>query len=206
MPRTISVTGKGTVKLDNEKAVISLSVVTRSASVLTATEDNAKKMEAVRNSLESLGIGKENISTSSFYIQQETSYSNGRTILGQYVVSNSINILISSIEKTGQLIDVAVKAGANQFDSLSFSAGETSDAEKQARILALRDAEQKAVTLASTSGCSVGKIISIKERPAITESISNTVLYAEKKENSSTPVSGGKTSVSVNVEVVYEIQ
>ena len=206
VPRTISVTGKGTVKLDNEKAVISLSVVTRSASVLTATEDNAKNMEAVRNSLESLGIGKENISTSSFYIQQETSYSNGRTILGQYVVSNSINILISSIEKTGQLIDVAVKAGANQFDSLSFSAGETSDAEKQARILALRDAEQKAVTLASTSGCSVGKIISIKERPAITESISNTVLYAAKKENSSTPVSGGKTSVSVNVEVVYEIQ
>ena len=33
VPRTISVTGKGTVKLDNEKAVISLSVVTRSASV-----------------------------------------------------------------------------------------------------------------------------------------------------------------------------
>ena len=64
VPRTISVTGKGTVKLDNEKAVISLSVVTRSASVLTATEDNAKKMEAVRNSLESHGIGKENISTS----------------------------------------------------------------------------------------------------------------------------------------------
>ena len=128
-PRTISVTGKGTVKLDNEKAVISLSVVTRSSSVLAATEDNAKKMEAVRNSLETLGIGKENISTSSFYIQQETSYSNGRTILGQYVVSNSINILISSIEKTGQIIDGAVKAGANQFNSISFSAGETSDAE-----------------------------------------------------------------------------
>ncbi|HBP09561.1 MAG TPA: hypothetical protein DD629_04980, partial [Treponema sp.] len=77
VPRTISVTGKGTVKLDNEKAVISLSVVTRSSSVLAATEDNAKKMEAVRNSFEALGIGKENISTSSFYIQQETSYSNG---------------------------------------------------------------------------------------------------------------------------------
>ncbi len=202
-PRTISVTGKGTATLDNEKGVISLSVVTRSANILAATEDNAKRMEAVRNSLEAIGVEKESISTSSFYMQQESSYSNGRKVLGQYVVSNGINIIVPSIEKTGQIIDEAVKSGANQFNSISFSAGETSDAEKQARILALRDAERKAVTLASTSGLSVGKIISIKEQPAIKESAA---VYSAKAEAGSTNVSAGKTSVSVNVEVVYEIQ
>ncbi|MGN0728307.1 SIMPL domain-containing protein [Treponema sp.] len=206
--RTITVAGTGTVDIENQKAVISLSVITRSANILSATEENAKKTEAVQKAVEELGIGKENITTSSFHIQQESSYSNGRTILGQYVVSNSLNILIPSIEKTGPVIDGAVRAGANQFRSLTFSAGETTDAEKQARILALRNAEQKAVTLASTSGCSVAKILSIKESPAFLSEASSNLMYSDIQtaKGYSTPVSGGKTSVSVNVEVVYEIQ
>lgn len=204
--RTVSVTGTGEVKVENEKAEISLSVLTRSSDVVQASEENARKMEAVQKALIDSGISRNGIQTSGFHINQETSYVNGRTVLGQYAVSNRITVSVSPIEKTGEVINAAIKAGANRFDSVSFSAVKTEDAEKQARILALRDAGQKAATLVSTSGASLGNIISIREVSSHSGgALNNSVAFA-RSEGAATPVSGGITSVSVTVEAVYEIQ
>lgn len=204
--RTVSVTGTGEVKVENEKAEISLSVLTRSNDILQASEENARKMEAVQKAVIDAGISRNGIQTSGFHINQETSYVNGRTILGQYTVSNRIKISVGQIEKTGAVIDAAIKAGANKFDSVSFSAVKTEDAEKQARILALRNAEQKAATLVSTSGAALGQIVSVKEVSSYSGSVLNNSVAFARTEGAATPVSGGITSVSVTVEAVYEIQ
>ncbi len=205
--RTISVTGTGEVKLENEKSVISLSVQTRNAEVVKASEENSQKMEKVYQALMEKGIDRSSIQTADFYITQESSYVNGKNIPGLYLVSNRIKVSVSDAEKTGIIIDAAIHAGANKFDSLEFQTGRTEDAEKQARILAIRNAEQKALTLVSTSGNTLGKVVSISENSAGRGRMTaNAVMLKAEATDYAAPVSAGTSSVSVNVSVVYEIQ
>ena len=102
------------------------------------------------------------------------------------------------------IIDAAIKAGANQMNSLSYSAGDTSEAEKQARILAARDADQKANVLVSASGLTLGQVINIQEHQGGYATVKNDAMY--KTDLRSTPISGGSSSVSVSVDVTYELQ
>lgn len=206
--RTITVSAQGSVEVKNALASISVSVVTRNDDVLSATKENSQKMDAVRSALIAMGLDGTKIVTIDFSIWQETSYENGRTVYGQYQVTNSANITSPSIDKVGEIIDAAVRAGANRFNSIGFSSQDTREAEKEARLLALRAAEEKALTLATASGCELGKVVSIAESPSRYATVQNNRFMSDEAgaAEAYTPISGGQSSVTVGVEVTYEIK
>lgn len=203
--RTITVTGTGTVAVENKEATLVLSVLSRNEDVVKASEENAQKMTAVMQAVTDASNGNNTMHTSDYSIRQEEidrQYSKKTTI--QYIVSNRLHVTVKDITKTGIIIDAAIKAGANQMNSLTYGAGDTTEIEKQARILAVRDADQKASILVSTSGLTLGQVVNIQEHENSYSPLRNTVLY--KKEAISTPISGGSSSVSVTIDVTYEIQ
>lgn len=207
-PKTVTVTGTGVVEVENKEAILVLSVVSRNEDVVAASEENARKMSEVVNAVIDSGVGRDSIYTTDYSIRQERiepmqNFKKQQNEI-QYVVSNRINVTVKSVETTGKIIDAAIKAGANQMNSLSYSAGNTTDAEKQARILAIRDAEQKAITLVSTSGLTLGQILSIMEREGAYAPYENARVYAAKADFS-TPISSGSTKVCVTVDVTYEL-
>ena len=205
--RAVTVTGSGIVEVENKEAKLVLSVVSRNEDVVVSSEENAKKMSEVINAVLNAGVGRDSIYTTDYSIRQERIHpmpNSRKPAEIQYVVSNRINVTVKNVETTGKIIDAAIKAGANQMNSLSYSAGNTADAEKQARILAIRDAEQKAVTLVSTSGLTLGQILSIMEREGGYASYENARVYAAKADYS-TPVSSGTTKICVTVDVTYEL-
>ncbi len=202
--KTILVSGKASVETVNDRSLISFAIVTRNGSIQDASDENSEKTRDVIDSLKKLGIGNDDISTSDFRITQENSSANGRNIPGQYIVTNSIKVRVSPVERTGQIIDEIIKAGANRFLSVDFSSSKVEEAEKQARLLALRDAESKATILATASGLSLGKVLSISELQGQLGSSKTEVLSSNAREVP--PVSGGKTDVNVSLDVVYEIQ
>ncbi|MCQ2241870.1 SIMPL domain-containing protein [Treponema sp.] len=203
--RTITVTGTGSITVENKEATLVLSVISRNEDVVKASEENAEKMTAVMKAVTEAGVGTDSMQTSDYSIRQEEAERQaGKKSLIQYVVSNRLHITVKDVSRTGKIIDAAIKAGANQMTSLSYSAGDTSEAEKQARILAVRDADQKANVLVATSGLTLGQVLSISEREGYYSPVRNAVLY--KTETASTPISGGSTSVSVTIDVTYELQ
>lgn len=204
--RTVSVSGTGVVEIANKEATLVLSVVSRDEDVIKAADDNAAKMGKIMTSIYECGIGEDSVYTSDYSIRQETSEQNIRgkiTTVISYVVSNRLHVLVKNVESTGKIIDAAIKAGANQVNNLSFSAGNTKEEEKQARILAIRDAEQKAQTLVSTSGLVLGQVESISEREGYAR-YDNAPLFASKA--MATPISSGTTSVCVTVDITYKIE
>lgn len=203
--RVITVTGTGSVAVENKEADLVLSVISRNEDVVKASEENAAKMTKVMDAVTESGVGRDSVYTSDFSIWQDNSESRGtKKNSVVYVVSNTLHVTVKNIENTGIIIDSAIKAGANSMNSLSYSAGDTSEAEKQARILAVRDAEKKANILVSTSGLTLGQVLNITEFQGAGSSVKNAVLY--KANSLSTPISGGSSKVDVSVEVTYELQ
>ncbi len=203
--RSVSVSGQGAVQVLPDIATIQLSVVTRNSSVEEAVRENASIMTEVQDSLVSLGLQRESFSTSNYRIFQETAYVNGKNIAGDYRVSNMLTIVLREITKAGAVIDSAIAAGANELSSLEFSVSDTTQAVEEARMLAMKQAKDAAEKLAEYSGAKLGRILSISEenynRPLYQ---SNASLVSAQ--DAATPVSAGKSDISVSVHAVFELK
>lgn len=213
--RTVSVSGTGAVTLEADNATIILSVITKGKEVAETTEDNAKKMTAVQDAIIKSGISKDCISTQNFSVYQESHYDQktGRQIPDDYRVTNQIKILVKKIDKVSEVIDLALKSGANQLSSLDYGVSDTEIAKKQARTLAISQAQEAANLLAGASGAKLGKVLSITEHAnyayprakMLKASLANADgAFAE--EAVSTPVSGGSSTVTISVDAVYQLK
>lgn len=209
--RTVSVNGTGSITIEADNATIVLSVITRGKDVAAVSSDNAAKMKSVQDALISKGIQKENITTEHFSLHQESSYEKGKTIHGEYVVTNEIHVFVKNISQVSEVIDTAIKNGANQLSSLSYGVNSTEIAEKQAKTLAIQQAQESALLLAGASGAKLGKIISIVERNEMILPKARMMKTSRNSaesftEDMATPISGGKTTITVYVDTVFELK
>ncbi|MCR5289304.1 MAG: SIMPL domain-containing protein [Treponema sp.] len=206
--RSIAVTGTGIVSVIPDRATIVLSVETAHKDILSASNENAQKMTAVQSALIETGIVSEDVTTSNYTINQDVSWNNGKKIIGDYHVSNQIIAVVRDISTIGKVIDKAISTGANELSSITFGLSDSEKILKQARILAIKNAEETATLLANTSGAVLGKVISITEDndsssrafPMLAKSsvVSNDMI--------STPISAGKKDITVVVHVTYTLQ
>ena len=213
--RTVSVSGTGSVTVEADTATIILSVITTGKDVAETSAENAKKMTAVQEAVTKAGIQKDCISTQNFSVYQESHYDNksGKQIYGDYRVTNQIKILVKKISLAGEIIDLALKSGANQLSSLNYGVTDTELAKKQARTLAISQAQEAANLLAGASGAKLGKVLSISEhadyaypRAILMKSkdVANAGMALE--ESAPTPISGGSSTITISVDAVYQLR
>ena len=207
--RTITVSGKGTVSAEPDQAAIIVSVVTQEWVAKQASDENAVTMAKVRDAVIAAGIKADNIGTTDYNINRQDTWSNGRSWPGKYQVRNSLNITIKNTSLASTVIDAAVAAGANEISSLSFSVADTSSLVRQARALAVQQAQDAASLLAGASGCKIGQVVTIIENNNSGVRLMTKTFNAESAMaagNASTPVSAGKIEVSSNVTITYALQ
>lgn len=212
--RTVQVSGKGTVTLEADSATIRAAVITRAKEVEEAAGENAKKMTAIQSALMESGIKKDNISSENFNVFQEENY-NSRTqqsVPGDYRVTNEILVTVNDISKIGNVVDLCLKSGANSLSSITYGVTNPQVAEKQARTLAIKQAEENANLLAGASGAELGKVLQIKETStpfavnnymkamATSEAADTRTAYSNEI---ATPISNARTVITVNVNAVY---
>lgn len=204
--RSITVTGTASVETEVDQIHLSISIETRNKDITKSTAENAEKMTNVINALKENGINEKDISTSNYNIHEDR-YSKDKVT--EYVVHNTINILFYDSAKTGDIIDIAVKNGANNISSLNFTSSKTNESKKQARLLAIKNADEKANLMASASGLTVGKAISISEGFSNDYSAKkNKVLVSARSAeyfDESTPIAAGVASVTESVTITYEM-
>ena len=171
-------------------------------------------MTKVHESVLALGILPEDVSTEHYTINQESNYLNGKVIYGDYVATNRIKIFVKDLTMAGNVIDAAIKAGANQLSSFQYGISNKESFVKQARTLAVQNARDTANLLATTSGAFLGKVISLNEQSnnfgfyRVNAKRASLEAAVEDSASSfvSTPISGGKTTISFTVDAVFEIK
>lgn len=203
----IQVSATGTANMAPDMATVSAGVVTQGKTAREAMFGNATKMSRVFEELDAAGIEKKYITTSQLSLQPKYNYQNRQAPkIEGYEARNTLSAKTYDLDTVGAMLDALVKAGVNNINGVQFSIKDSKSARDKAREDAIREAREKAESMASAAGVKLGKLKSLSEsggnfnpRP---------VAYAMESRSAggaSTPVSAGEQSISVTVNMSYDI-
>ena len=167
-PRTLSVSGSGKAYLTPDIAYVNIGVHTEGKNAAEAVSTNNGQSQKVINALKSQDIAEKDIQTTNFSIYPQQQYDSQGKPTGEiiYQVDNSVVVTVRNIDKVGQVLDAAVRAGANSINSVEFEVAEKTQALSEARKAAVKDAKSKAEELASAAGITLGEVQTISEYTA----------------------------------------
>lgn len=77
-------------------------------------------MDRVYKTLASLEIKKDKIKTVNYNISLRYDYKNNVATLAGYNVINSIRVTVNDLKKVSDVLDMTIKRGVNQSNSISF--------------------------------------------------------------------------------------
>lgn len=121
---TISVSGFASSYLNPELVLINLRIKTESKDPMKAVQENSKIAAKVQESLNSVGISVDNLSTSGYSISPvyETVYINNnyKQEMKGYEVINFITVKSEKLDLAGKVLDTAVNSGVQEITGLSF--------------------------------------------------------------------------------------
>ena len=201
--RVMTVTGIGDLSVAPDTVYIQLEVRTESQQLSQAQQENAAAMNQVIASLLQLGISRENIKTVSYNVTPQYDYIEGKQVFRGYEVTNAITVKITNIAQVGNVIDVAVQNGANNVSNIRFKVGDEQLHYQQALSLALKNAVEKAQTIAETMQLQLDPtpIKIVEEHRA--ESVAPRMFVA-KEMSGSTPIEQGQIMINATVEVQFQ--
>ena len=209
--RTLNVTGKGKATLIPEIAYVSIGVHTEDENASQAVSANNQQSQKVADTLKAFEIDPADVQTSNFSIYPQQQYDNEGKFQGiKYVVENTVFVTLRDIDQLGDLLDAAVRAGANSINSVQFDVEDREAALSEARAAAVDDAKKQAQELAKAAGVTLGQVQNINSYGGGTP----IPLYDYKGgfgggaavAESSVPVSPGQMVLTVEVNMVYEIE
>ena len=208
--RTLSVTGTGLVYLAPDVAYINVGVHTEEPTASEAVSMNNDQTQQVVKALENSGVDAKDIRTTNFSIYPNTQYDQqtGKPGTTTYVVDNTVYVTIHQLDKLGDLLDATVQAGANSINNIQFDVFDKSSAIKQARDQAVKDAQTQAQELASSAGVTLGNVQTISFTNNIPQPVTDVFgkgggLAAAP---ASVPINTGQLTLTVTVDMTYEIK
>ncbi len=207
----LNVNGSGTVMVEADMASISLGVSMMGPDLTELQQQVNGTVKDVCAALVAQGVDEKNIATNYLYIYPQYDYSSEVAQLVGYSVNNNMTIVTDNINSVGELIDASFAAGANSFDSITFSVKDETLARNQALELAVRNAFEKAEVIAKASGKVIEGILSIDESGLENNNYSNAAgAKAEYAVSDSaaagTTVHAAQIAVTANVKITFEIR
>lgn len=160
---SIVTTGEAIVRRAPDQAVIYAAVETRARNPREAQRQNADLMTAVQKRIADAGLGRDAVRTTGYSVQQEFDYSSGRRIPREYVAHNGVEVRLDAIDRTGEILDALVQAGATTVGGVRFDLKDRAAAEREALRLAVVDARGRADALAAGAGRTVDRILRIDD-------------------------------------------
>lgn len=164
---TINVGGHAemTVMPDLAKVYAGYSVVKPTAADAQAEAD--KVTNAIVDGLRYIGISENDIETENLILYEERVWVEADSQMKNvgWRATQNLKIKTGDLTKVGDIVDVAVKNGANQINSVEFylSASKDDDSKQLVLAKATQNAKSKAQTMADSLGVKLDKIVSASE-------------------------------------------
>ena len=201
--RTITVTGTGIVTQPTDQLTVRFLVRTNEWNVNLARDKNAEITTKVIDKIKEAGVSDADITTVDYRISQD----NSNTYPGKYTVTNYVQVLIRDLSNAGNVIDNAVANGANGLTSFSYSATENPNALREARTLAVQNAQDAASLIAGASGCKVADVIDIQEgyNPSSYTRSTNSAMLKAVGNSYTTPIEAGNVEITSTVTITFSL-
>lgn len=202
-PPQIVVSGSGEAMITPDRATIFLGIQTRAATAAAAAAENARRQQAILDTLRKIGFVSDQLTTVNYSVSPEMQYSpNGQTppkVVG-YVVTNQVRAATKRIEDVARAIDASLAKGANEVSSLQFYSSKADSTRRSALAAAVADARADAESLARAAGGSLGALLELSTvetpmRPVPMMAQARMVAAAP------TPIEPGQQTISASVTV-----
>ena len=203
---TISVSGEGRVATSPDMATISLGVTTVGDTAAAAMAMNSEELAKVMANLTTAGIEAKDIQTTGLMLNPNWTYDSSGTTgtINGYTAMNMVNVRVRALNGLGDVLDAAVKDGANTLNGLTFGIANPQPVNDEARKLAVADAVRKAGLLAEAAGVKLGAVMSITEQTGYTDP--SPMFRAEAAPTASgVPVAGGEVAMTVTVNMTWAL-
>jgi uncharacterized protein len=206
-PVVVSV-GEGVVKRAPDRAWVTITAESRAKTPGEVQKLNADAMSAVMQKLKGVGLAAEAIRTAAYELRPEFDYANNRQTLRGYLARNAVEVRVDDLPKLGEVLDVAVGAGATSVSGIRFDLKDRSSAEQTALQRAVADARGQADTAAQAAGMKVERVVRIEvQRDSSTPPPRPMMaMRAEAAMNAEPPMAPGELEIKATVTMTAAIK
>jgi uncharacterized protein YggE len=202
--RTVRAVGDATVAVTPDQATMSFSIETRAQTAQDASASNASMTAAVLGALTAALSSDGTIRTTGYSINPIYTYpANSAPVLNGYQAVNTVELTLTKLSRTGELLDIGTKAGATRVSSLSFGLKDPEPARLQALRQASALARSHAEAMVTGLGLHLGNVIHLDEGGAPPRVISP--MASAGATATTTPIEVGPVSVTATVVMEIEI-
>jgi len=205
----LDITATGEVTRVPDIAIISAGVMTRSASATGAIQENAARMERVREALKRAGIADRDIQTSNISLNPEYRYQeNQPPQLTGYTASNQVSVKFRDIRNTGRILDALVAEGANQINGPSLTIDKPQAALDEARTMAIAAGRARAELYAKAMGMRVVRLLSVSEGSGFAppRPVANMMRAEAGGAIADSKIDPGEQEVQITLSMSFELQ
>ena len=163
--REITVTGEAEIDVVPDRATIHFAVdVARAKTAAEASLDASQRTAKILKAASKAGIEPASVKTDALTVNPVLNYhKDGTSDVVGFSASRGITVCITDLKNVDAVIEALMSAGANRIDSLTFDSSDLTSKKKQARLLAVRAAREKAEVLAKELGVTLGKPRTVSE-------------------------------------------
>jgi uncharacterized protein YggE len=207
----IVASGTGSVIGTPDRAQVTFAVETENIDVRSAQAENARQMAQVQDALLAIGLPRDALKTTGYYIYPVYEESTGilKPKIKTYRVTNSLTVTLHNVSQTGEVIDTAVANGINQASSIQFMLSD--EKQQELRTEALKEAVSRARSDADTVSAAMGTTITGVQRAETGGGY--TPIYfqnyaldsAAPRAAAATPIQSGDITVAATVTITYII-
>lgn len=202
----INVSGEGKVKVVPDQATIRISVETRGDDAAAVKKKNDESLEKVLRFIRTQNLPKSDVQTQRVALNPQYDYEKKKNY---FLASQTIEIFLRDLKKYDALMTGLTDTGVNRINNVEFQSSKMAEHQRDARKLAMQDAQGKAADYLSVLNLKVGKPLNISESGQI--HYPRPTMYAMGKAESADMVDAretlalGEINITANVTVNFQI-
>ncbi|HSS21339.1 MAG TPA: SIMPL domain-containing protein [Pyrinomonadaceae bacterium] len=220
LPPLITVSGQAEVLVIPDEVVFNLKVVSLEKELPAAQAKNDRTVKSLLELAHQYEIPANHIQTSSITLDQRYSdedVTKKPSVFLGYTVTKKVVMILRDVSTADALLADIFKAGVSQIEDVDFRTTQIRKYKDQARALAMKAAQEKAVALTKEIGQNIGKAYSIVEEGVNNGYLSNNFMANSQGRNASVGVGGsysdeestialGQISITARVVVSFELK
>jgi uncharacterized protein YggE len=203
---SIRVHGESTVSAEPDQAQFDISIETQAATAKEATDKNNAQTNSVVQELKTV-VPSGDIKTINFSVNPNYLYppGGGAARITGYTATNTVRLQLSDIAMLHNVIEVAMKSGANSLNRLTFSLKNEEAVRAQALANAADQARSGAIALTAALKMKLGRLLRVEEGQPVVVSPARQISFGRAQSTDLTPISPGRIDVHADVNLTYEI-
>ena len=156
--RGVKVSGEAELQVAPELAIVMLSIQARDPDLGKAQEHAGAVITRVLELADSLDIPRARVQSTQITVHPEFDWNEGRQQLRGYLVQRELRIELENLERLGELMERALRAGVNSVSPPELRVKDPREVHRQVLALAAEDAKHNAEALAEALGARVGAV------------------------------------------------